>query len=117
MSLLFFFFFFFFSSRRRHTRLVSDWSSDVCSSDLNLINPDALGAEETRHLRYNRTATAVTDQMDRQLRERPAKIGRASCRERVYISVVAGSLKKKKEKSNVCDQRCKDRQDIDNAVC
>src|SRR5438046_8135237 len=28
------FFVFFFSSRRRHTRLVSDWSSDVCSSDL-----------------------------------------------------------------------------------
>src|SRR5262249_59905326 len=28
--------FFFFSSRRRHTRLVSDWSSDVCSSDLGL---------------------------------------------------------------------------------
>src|SRR5215213_9706948 len=28
------FYFFFFSSRRRHTRLVSDWSSDVCSSDL-----------------------------------------------------------------------------------
>src|SRR5258706_9542569 len=25
---------FFFSSRRRHRRLVSDWSSDVCSSDL-----------------------------------------------------------------------------------
>src|SRR5574341_2187091 len=23
-----------FSSRRRHTRLVGDWSSDVCSSDL-----------------------------------------------------------------------------------
>src|SRR5438093_11141755 len=31
---LFVFLFFFFSSRRRHTRLVSDWSSDVCSSDL-----------------------------------------------------------------------------------
>ena len=30
-------FFFFFSSRRRHTRLVSDWSSDVCSSDLFLM--------------------------------------------------------------------------------
>src|SRR5262249_29289716 len=28
--------FFFFSSRRRHTRLVSDWSSDVCSSDLRM---------------------------------------------------------------------------------
>src|ERR1035441_7429611 len=25
--------FFFFSSRRRHTRCLSDWSSDVCSSD------------------------------------------------------------------------------------
>src|SRR5258706_3378094 len=29
------YYFFFFSRRRRHTRLVSDWSSDVCSSDLN----------------------------------------------------------------------------------
>src|SRR5436190_19397750 len=29
-----FFFFFFFSSRRRHTRSLCDWSSDVCSSDL-----------------------------------------------------------------------------------
>src|SRR2546426_2372044 len=28
------FYFFFFSSRRRHTRLQGDWSSDVCSSDL-----------------------------------------------------------------------------------
>src|SRR5690606_25897437 len=27
--------FFFFSSRRRHTRFSRDWSSDVCSSDLN----------------------------------------------------------------------------------
>src|SRR2546430_10228886 len=26
--------FFFFSSRRRHTRFDCDWSSDVCSSDL-----------------------------------------------------------------------------------
>src|SRR6266511_4988717 len=30
------FFFFFFSSRRRHTRFSRDWSSDVCSSDLEL---------------------------------------------------------------------------------
>src|SRR5437899_4157143 len=28
------FYIFFFSSRRRHTRCLSDWSSDVCSSDL-----------------------------------------------------------------------------------
>src|SRR2546422_247601 len=32
-------FFFFFSSRRRHTRCSRDWSSDVCSSDLdNLVD-------------------------------------------------------------------------------
>src|SRR2546422_8908483 len=35
--------FFFFSSRRRHTRCSRDWSSDVCSSDLQL-NPE-LGRE------------------------------------------------------------------------
>src|SRR5207249_9207211 len=28
---------FFFSSRRRHTRSKRDWSSDVCSSDLNFV--------------------------------------------------------------------------------
>src|ERR1035438_10617682 len=32
-------FFFFFSSRRRHTRCLSDWSSDVCSSDLRMNSP------------------------------------------------------------------------------
>src|SRR5437588_8626995 len=35
VSVCFLFFFFFFSSRRRHTRSLCDWSSDVCSSDLN----------------------------------------------------------------------------------
>src|SRR5699024_4072048 len=30
-------FLFFFSSRRRHTRSKRDWSSDVCSSDLNPV--------------------------------------------------------------------------------
>src|SRR5207253_6291382 len=36
VRLVYFFviFFFFFSSRRRHTRWPRDWSSDVCSSDL-----------------------------------------------------------------------------------
>src|SRR5438105_6304695 len=28
---------FFFSSRRRHTRSTRDWSSDVCSSDLEVL--------------------------------------------------------------------------------
>src|SRR2546421_5448852 len=31
-------FFFFFSSRRRHTRSDRDWSSDVCSSDLDVLS-------------------------------------------------------------------------------
>src|SRR5437764_7024624 len=34
--------FFFFSSRRRHTRYIGDWSSDVCSSDLNSLGPACL---------------------------------------------------------------------------
>src|SRR6266487_5490727 len=39
------FFCFFFSSRRRHTRWTGDWSSDVCSSDLDHLN--LFGRRET----------------------------------------------------------------------
>src|SRR3989449_9818672 len=48
--------FFFFSSRRRHTRCSRDWSSDVCSSDLEwpgaaLQRPQfSSGAEESARL-------------------------------------------------------------------
>src|SRR2546430_17426978 len=35
---MYIYFFFFFSSRRRHTRFDCDWSSDVCSSDLNCFH-------------------------------------------------------------------------------
>src|SRR5205814_5343235 len=42
---------FFFSSRRRHTRCLSDWSSDVCSSDLPTIDADGgLVEEENRRV-------------------------------------------------------------------
>ena len=34
--------YFFFSSRRRHTRFTSDWSSDVCSSDLDVRTQEEL---------------------------------------------------------------------------
>src|SRR5437016_14679557 len=54
--------FFFFSSRRRHTRLVSDWSSDVCSSDLEEARPEiseGLG-KDRRHVR-------VADERERQV--------------------------------------------------
>src|SRR2546430_8654828 len=36
--------FFFFSSRRRHTRFDCDWSSDVCSSDLEIEEGYSVGA-------------------------------------------------------------------------
>src|SRR5262245_22797264 len=40
---------FFFSSRRRHTRCLSDWSSDVCSSDLyNVTVTDDSGVSSTQ---------------------------------------------------------------------
>src|SRR3712207_9282029 len=72
---------FFFSSRRRHTRYWRDWSSDVCSSDLGL--PDRVRRE------------VVVVHVALGLRQ--PEIGRAACRERVEISVVAVSLKKKKK--------------------
>src|SRR6266498_5137313 len=47
--------FFFFSSRRRHTRCGRDWSSDVCSSDL-----DGAGlADELVHPLVREGAVAV----------------------------------------------------------
>src|SRR5205814_7870780 len=49
--------FFFFSSRRRHTRCLSDWSSDVCSSDLNFRKLDQEFALT------NRFRTEVTDNL------------------------------------------------------
>src|SRR5207247_2681907 len=43
---------FFFSSRRRHTRSTRDWSSDVCSSDLEKARADILSG-------INKLANAV----------------------------------------------------------
>src|SRR5262245_64118422 len=77
--------FFFFSSRRRHTRCLSDWSSDVCSSDLARAEPDTFQQRVT-----------VWRGDDRPFA--PDEIGRAACRERVLISVGGGCVKKKKKK-------------------
>src|SRR3712207_8096153 len=102
--------FFFFSSRRRHTRYWRDWSSDVCSSDLPSGNAgteesmenasagesannetDAGSAENTEE-----SEPVVLPALDFTLQDQFGKIGRASCRESVQISVVAVSLKKKR---------------------
>src|SRR5256885_6806990 len=88
--------FFFFSSRRRHTRLQGDWSSDVCSSDLQ----QATASQESVETEGERPARSDTS-LER-IAELPAaaqlpdgkwqpgvnyqplvQIGRASCRERV----------------------------------
>src|SRR5262249_57706910 len=93
---------FFFSSRRRHTRLVSDWSSDVCSSDLSAmvgVVINGAGSQQSgRHtveLQAVRGCTghtaATQDRGSAGQGERvPHEIGRASCRERGERSVVAG---------------------------
>src|SRR6267142_3213866 len=53
-------FFFFFSSRRRHTRLTCDWSSDVCSSDLDgLQAPGGLAQGSGRQQKAVAEAAAV----------------------------------------------------------
>src|SRR5437867_10046158 len=96
---------FFFSSIRQHTRSYGEWSSDVCSSDLEQARGDRVDSRadifSTGVLLYEmltgtwpfRGKTAV-DVRHAVLHEEPvaiseAKIGRASCREGViYADVV-----------------------------
>src|SRR2546430_4099979 len=88
------FIFFFFSSRRRHTRFDCDWSSDVCSSDLQwngFLTSQPRGyllqsyewGELNRYLggRIYRLGALDDGRMGRM--GRMVEIGRASCRERV----------------------------------
>src|SRR5256885_17012017 len=98
--------YFLFSSRRRHTRLQGDWSSDVCSSDLDagrfrgVPAPAAVGTRGRRGRcrvrppgshgkRFHRGATIVL------------LIGREAWRGRVEIFVGVVSLKKKKHNYNL----------------
>src|SRR5256885_15760219 len=88
-------FFFFFSSRRRHTRLQGDWSSDVLfrsawSCTWRVPGTRASSLAPPRRTRLPSEKVSST-------RASAVEIGRAACRERVEISVVAGSLKKKKK--------------------
>src|SRR5437870_13101559 len=91
---------FFFSSRRRHTRWPRDWSSDVCSSDL------AAHRRVQARVAVARLQTVAALSFVNFVRlpsyavrrtGAVTKIGRASCRERVWSSVGAGSLQKKRE--------------------
>src|SRR5258707_9252195 len=88
--------FFFFSSRRRHTRYWRDWSSDVCSSDLEKVDQhtarcrgdesDDDGGEDAQIVleRLVRAEDRKPRERERlEVRQYPREIGRASCRERV----------------------------------
>src|SRR3989475_12058126 len=94
---------FFFSSRRRHTRFDCDWSSDVCSSDLLPGRRGQLPAGG--HVDPGGGHPGPPGHRDRQGAAR-GQIGRASCRERVEISVVAVSLKKKKQPQRHLSEKC-----------
>src|SRR5262245_66417205 len=111
-SVVILFVFFFFSSRRRHTRCLSDWSSDVCSSDLPIVR-GADGAADGRSLECvgraepasagggARTVGGVRLPPARRARAPvPGQIGRASCRERRYSSADARTGEKREEKSS-----------------
>src|SRR5205814_6110329 len=99
-------FLFFFSSRRRHTRCLSDWSSDVCSSDLQkkapiynnsqrveVVSQDP-EADAERILRAFATRAFRRTVTDDDIRPfvKLVKIGRASCRERGWRRWVGGWL-------------------------
>src|SRR5690606_40788249 len=97
--------FFFFSSRRRHTRFSRDWSSDVCSSDLvefnnhhlvvrpQLIDEGDSGRPDLIDLVLRRRACIQKKNGRERLFGGAEEIGRASCRERVEVSVVGESGK------------------------
>src|SRR5690625_6191759 len=98
-------YFFFFSSRRRHSSWPRDWSSDVCSSDLIILTSWLLtnvlshSVWVTLHIvaffigGYAQAKEGIIDTIEeKELNE----IGRASCRERVYCSVI-GTLMEEKE--------------------
>src|SRR3546814_20226174 len=111
-------FFFFFKQKTAYEMRISDWSSDVCSSDLAAAELPALHSTHpglwaargthaggrTRHPQHPHLAL-----FQRRAGSRApsisAQIGRASCRERVCqyvsISVVPVTLKKKQTQNPI----------------
>src|SRR5690606_41102485 len=83
---------YFCSSRRRHTRFSRDWSSDVCSADLNGkncfvagVNPKKAGESLMDIPIFGSVADAksATGATASVIDVPPAVIGRAPCRERL----------------------------------
>src|SRR3546814_19555348 len=114
--LMFYDIFFFCKQKTAYEMRISDWSSDVCSSDLVQTNSPvkeiALHADFIGVHRFNVIGSDVDEEGSSPIESAASKatrirgvkqhveIGRASCRERVcqYVSilVVAVTLKKKR---------------------
>src|SRR5205085_6477408 len=106
----YFLLFFFFSSRRRHTRFDCDWSSDVCSSDLYIIevhfDTEVLYYIKIQSMEIGKNLQATSQRIDIDgeekivLRMQPYKRDRKSTRlnsSHSQISYAVFCLKKKKE--------------------
>src|SRR5699024_12105856 len=109
-----FIFCFFFSSRRQHTRSKRDWSSDVCSSDLqfkfDLVKGDIIVFRSIRMVETNGEIVpnnwgatgnyrySLNVLHEEYMATEDKKIGRASCRERVKrqaeVEVLRGDSQK-----------------------
>src|SRR3546814_7954188 len=76
------FHFFFFKQKTAYEMRISDWSSDVCSSDLRRPAP-AGGAGARAGRRAEGAAARRAARRPRSEAARADEIGRASCRERV----------------------------------
>src|SRR5437016_9870088 len=101
-----FLFFFFFSSRRRHTRLVSDWSSDVCSSDLRqVLVLGAQGIADPRTQRRRTSCFATRRGTTRRGRSEERRVGK-ECRYR-WSPYHEKKKKKKKTKEKGCAEYMK----------
>src|SRR5690606_40107726 len=106
----------FFSSRRRHTRFSRDWSSDVCSSDLFMLwaeMPQGFDSQKLNRAllphkiqiapgsifsaagKYRNCIRLNYAEPPSDVIEAAVKIGRASCRERVQVSVNGGTRERK----------------------
>src|SRR3546814_6416947 len=75
---------FFFTLKSAYEMLISDWSSDVCSSDLRTVQVD-IGARRMLVVHQLARILLDVDAFDAYLLGRGVgiQIGRASCRERV----------------------------------
>ena len=93
---------FFFSSRRRHTRLRRDWSSDVCSSDLEHCEflAETTGKEDPR--------IAMIEQLIKETK-RPGDIWVYNIGfERARLTEIAKNLPKYKKAALIIADRLKD---------